>query len=246
VRAKRILVLGVVVAALGAASVAQAQGAQFWHDARADALGTQIAGFQVTVAQEDDDAEWAQILCSLGQCDGGENVLGFTTIAVPPEHPWYHVLFLSRMTSLGLEELLQGRQDDLWGETIGAFALIHEAYHQRLSSGDEGRVNACALRDFPYWLEYAFGVPQTVTTTMTTYETVAHTTTTTGYVWKWRRVHEKRQRVRVKVTVKTTRYVQVPQTTTATAPNPTFQTMIANAQSFYSQQPAPYNTGTCS
>jgi hypothetical protein len=44
---------------------------------------------------------------------------------------------------------------------LALFTLVHEAYHLRLHSTDEGLVNACALRDFGLWLSHDFGVSAT-------------------------------------------------------------------------------------
>lgn len=132
--------------------------------------------------------------------------------------------------------------------------FIHENYHNRLMSSDEGLVNACALRDFPYWLSRDFQIPETVTTTVI----VSQQQTQTKRVAEYQRVrvtHHKRlangqirrwytyRRVLHYKSVTTTTTVQVPQQ--QTVPNPLYQTLVADAQAFYLSQPSPYNAGTC-
>jgi hypothetical protein len=132
--------------------------------------------------------------------------------------------------------------------------FIHEGYHNRFMSSDEGFVNACALRDFGYWLSKDFQIPETTVTTVM----VDQQQTETKRVAYWVRVpviHHRRmkdgkiktwrtfKKVRRYKTVTTTTTVKVP--TAVTVPNPVYQTLLADAQAGYQSQPAPYNTGTC-
>ena len=121
---------------------------------------------------------------------------------------------------------------------ISIMTFIHENYHLRYVSGDEGLVNACALRDFPYWLSNQFGIQ--ATTTVTVPQTVTRTKRVVRY--RWIRVHHHRRHVRYYKTIRYTVTVNVQQT----QPNPLYQTLVADAHTFYtSDQAPPYNTGTC-
>lgn len=108
--------------------------------------------------------------------------------------------------------------------------LTHEAYHQRLVSGDEGRVNACALKAFPDVLTRDFGVQPTVTTTRSVPSRV-RVRYQTRYHHRW---------------VYRYRWQTTWHTLTNTAPNTAYKEYVADAQDFYSNQPPPYNSGTCS
>ena len=108
--------------------------------------------------------------------------------------------------------------------------LTHEAYHQRLVSGDEGRVNACALKAFPDVLTHEFGVQPTVTTTRSVPSRV-RVRYRTRYHHRW---------------VYRYRWQTTWHTLTNTAPNTAYKEYVADAQDFYSNPPPPYNSGTCS
>ena len=56
-------------------------------------------------------------------------------------------------------------------------------------------------------------------------------------------IRTKRVPVTTYTTKTTTTYVDQPVTTTVD--NPLFQTLVADADLFYSRQPPPYNSGTC-
>jgi hypothetical protein len=60
--------------------------------------------------------------------------------------------------------------------------FIHESYHNRLLSADEGYVNACALRDFGYWLSRDFQIPATTTGTVTVPQQQTHSKQVAYYV----------------------------------------------------------------
>jgi hypothetical protein len=112
---------------------------------------------------------------------------------------------------------------------VAIMSLTHEAYHQRLTSLDESRVNACALKAFPDVLTREFGVPPTVTS-----------------------ANRVPSRVRVRFRVRSHhrwvfryRWKTVWRTVTSTAPSSVFNEYVADAQDFYSHQPPPYNAGTC-
>jgi hypothetical protein len=193
---------------------------------------------RVSVADWSDDwNEWNSIT-------GNPNVLGFVSFYYFPGR-----LFLSPSMGPAVTALLQqGPSADhgyLYTEAVSLMVLVHESYHWRFNSGDEAYVNACTLRDFPYWLTQEVGVQPTTQQAQTTYVTVPHDKVVTKYVWKLKKVKGKRKRVRVKVTTHVTTYEQVPQTTSVTVPNPTYQEMVNDSRTFYASQPYPYNAGTC-
>lgn len=152
------------------------------------------------------------------------------------------------------DRLQDGTQDPVQAARA-ILTFIHESYHNRLLSTDEALVNACALRDFGYWLSRDFQIPETTTTTVTVAQQQTQTKQLAYYV-RVRVTHHKRlkngktrtsytyKNVRHSKTVTTTTTTQVPQQ--QTIPNPLYQALVADAQAFYQSQPAPYNAGTCS
>ena len=213
-----------------------------------DAAAQAISGYPDThAAFEDDWTEWQTFLpyASCSQC-----VTGFTFPFLPMTDPLYHQIFLSpRVTTAMLgaipappsyspisTRLNNGTQDPMEA-AISIMTFIHENYHLRYVSGDEGLVNACALRDFPYWLSNEFAIP--ATTTVTVLKTVTRTKRVVRY--KWVRVHHHRRHVRYYKTIRYTVRVYVQQR----QPNALYQTLVTDAQTSYASQPAPYSTGTC-
>ena len=102
-------------------------------------------------------------------------------------------------------------------------------------------MNACALKNFPYYLEKDFGVPRTVAKTIQVPQRVK----VTRKIRVAKRVKVKgtwvtRYHVETRVSY-ITRYV----TKTVSVDNVDFTNLVAAANLFYSKQPAPYNTGTC-
>jgi hypothetical protein len=230
----RVLVLCATAFAvvLGAgANVASAASKQLWYSQRVDQIGSDIAGKSVQVLGEDDWSEWASFL------DAGDDpraVLGFTFPFAAQSSVLYHVIFINpdlwpTLMNAGVNGA-EGSGSSRYSTAVAIFSLTHEAYHQRLISGDEGRVNACALKAFPDVLTREFGVPPTVTTTEDVpsqvrlrYRVRSHNRWVYRYRWK-----------------------TVWHTVTNTAPNPAFQEYVADAKDFYrDHQPPPYNTGTC-
>ena len=202
---------------------------------------------------EDDATEWQTVT---GAADAA-NILGFTCpFDLSVGDPCYHTIFVAPIVTQQLygttplsasatyqpiwTRLQSGTQDPRYG-AMAIMTLIHEAYHNRLQSSDESAVNACALRDFGYWLSTDFRIPSTVTTT-------TYAQSRKAYRKRIRIEHHRRVsgRMRTWYTHKrVTRYrtVMVPQT--AETPNPLYVTLVADAQAFYSSQPPPYNSGTC-
>jgi len=216
-------------AALVFAVTAQASSKQLWYSARVDQIAGNIAGKSVQVLGEDDWNEWASFLPG----EDPRAILGFTYPHADSSSVLYHKIFinpdlwptLSNAAVSGAERSGASRHMT----AVAIMSLTHEAYHQRLISLDESRVNACALKAFPEVLSREFGVQPTVTTSNRVpsrvrirYRVRYHHKWVNRYRWKtvWRSV-------------------------TSTAPNSVFNEYVADAQDFYSHQPPPYNAGTC-
>jgi hypothetical protein len=216
-------------AALVFAVTAQASSKQLWYSARVDQIAGNIAGKSVQVLGEDDWNEWASFLPG----EDPRAVLGFTYPLADSSSVLYHKIFinpdlwpmLSNAAVSGAERSGSSR----YMTAVAIMSLTHEAYHQRLISLDESRVNACALKAFPEVLSREFGVQPTVTTSNSVpsqvrirYRVRYHHRWVYRYRWKtvWRSV-------------------------TSTAPNSVFNEYVADAQDFYGHQPPPYNAGTC-
>jgi hypothetical protein len=225
---KRLLLVTAALAALVLAGTAQASSQHIHSDQRVSEIASRIGGMGLQAAGEDDWSQWAKFT---GLGADATAVLGFTGWGASVG--LYNVIFIS---------------PDLWPTLVNAAAngaeasgssryqtakaimtLTHEAYHHRLSSSDEGRVNACALRAFPDVLAREFGVQSTVTTSRRVpfraqeqYRVRLHHRWVYRYRWRtfWR-------------------------SETDTAPSPVFQEFVADAGTMYRNQPPPYNTGTC-
>jgi hypothetical protein len=215
-----------------------------------NAIANDIVGASdMVVAIEDDPVEWTSFFGP-----DAPNILG-VVVFQPSPSPLYHAIFISPLLYPVVGSWLSTGSPvgNEYPFAVAAMTLIHESLHWKLLSGDESMVNACALKYFPSYLERDFRVPSTISQTAT--QTVAVKTTT-----RVKTIKTKVTRTRVKVkgkwvirikripvttytTKTTTTYVDQPVTTTV--PNPLFQTLVANAGAFYSQQPPPYNSGTC-
>jgi hypothetical protein len=122
---------------------------------------------------------------------------------------------------------------DLLGTTEGLLALVHESTHQKLHSGDESRVNACAIQELPDVLTRDYALPATITTTSSVAQQYQVLVT--------RRVRVHRRWVLRKRYLTRTRYVDA----ATTSPNPVFMSIVNELQWYRANQPPPYNTGTC-
>jgi hypothetical protein len=251
--------LAVALAALALSPAALAAGKQFWSGPY-DKIGEDISGVSdLQVVVEDDPAEWAQIEAAIG-VPSGEALLGFAAPSAPPDSPLYHQIFLAPDVTLALTGALPIDPNApiswIWDRinsgalppqsaALAILVFIHESYHYRLNSGDEARVNACALRDMPTYLSSEFHIPKTITTQ------VPQTTTTTKKVpYYVTVVTHKRiggKVVTVKKKVKRYKTVSVTATTTVTQTqeNPTFDAIMNAATAIRASQPPPYNTGDC-
>jgi hypothetical protein len=220
---------------LAFAGSAQAAHKQLWYEDYYNGIASNLAGYPIVADGEDDLGEWGRFVYP----NDPEAVLGFTFIDVTPEDPRYRHIFLAPSvwsTLVAIEQ--QGLANVSAPDAAEALmTLIHESYHQRLDSSDEGYVNACALRDFPAVIETQFGVPATVE--QTTF--VDHTVYTSV-----KRTVRVRVRGRwVKRTITTRAPSIVSEAVEEQTANPAHDGLVAAAQTFYSQQPYPYNAGTC-
>jgi hypothetical protein len=195
----------------------------------------------------DNDAEWL----SLSPVNGRQGIAGFTAITATPSsllydaytgqfYNVYHTVWLSPRTFNAFRNYIAdgiSLTDNAFEVATALMVLDHEAQHWRLFSGDESRVNACALADMPRLLQADFGIPATITQTVSvpiTYKVKV------------------RYRVRVKVKgryvyryryryVNRVRYENQQQQ----FPNPLYTTILSAARDSYNSQPPPYNSGTC-
>jgi hypothetical protein len=208
---------------------------QLWSSEHYNAVASALAGFPIVADGEDDYNEWSWFL----EGDDPTAVLGFTMVDIPSSSSFYHHIFLAPPIWSTLDKIATGGIDSVSradaAEAI--LTLTHEAYHQRLDSGDESRVNACALRDFGSVLESQFNVPASTEQTVTTPVSTQHRVR----LAVWRTVKGKHVRRFV--------YRLVPQTSyreqTVELANPIHDELVAAAQSFVASQPPPYNSGTC-
>ena len=224
---KRLILVVAAVAALAFAGSAQAA---YKTDPKVDAIGRNISGiYDVFVVGNDSWSFWAW---DTGVKDPSA-VTGFVDISAPRSSVRYHNIYISpAYWPALLGAALNGAENSGYDRSTTAKAILtltHEAYHYRLFSGDESRVNACVLKLFPDVLTAEFGVYPTVTTERSVpsqvrvrYRVRSHNRWVYRYRLKtvWRNVSN-------------------------TSPNPVFQEFVADAQYFYSHQPPPYNSGTC-
>ena len=216
-------------AALAFAVTAQAASKELSYSPRVDQIGSNIAGKTVQVLGEDDWNEWASFLPG----DDPRAVLGFAYPLADSSSVLYHKIFINPDLWPALSKAAAGGAESSGASryltAVAIMSLTHEAYHQRLTSLDESRVNACALKAFPDVLDREFGVHPTVST---------------------RKSVASRVRVRYRVRVNKRwvyryRWKTVSRTVTSTGPNSVFQEYVSDAIDFYTHQPAPYNAGTC-
>jgi hypothetical protein len=160
---------------------------------------------------------------------------GFAPIYDKASSSRYHKLYIRQDYWAALVDATQNPYDRLTypidKTAYAILVLIHEAYHYRLNSGDEGRVNACALRDFPTVLTKQFGISPTKTRvdTMPRWVKVWYRVKVRGHWvkrYRWKVIYDK--------------------TVTTTVENEVFTRLVNSAKFQYSQEPPPYNSGTCS
>jgi hypothetical protein len=193
-----------------------------------DSVADGISGWPLSTHSENDPAEWA-FLFGLDV-----NTLGFTCITIFDPADWcYHAIFLGPIPTLTFISWFSGQSPTYLDAAIAIMTLTHEANHYKLYSKDEGRVNACALQQFPSVIDTYFQIHPTITQTVAVRKVV----------WRTKKVWVRRhgRRVRIAKRVRTVKVVYVQQTT----PNPDYTSLLQAAQQFYLSQPAPYSTGTC-
>ncbi|MGN6171131.1 MAG: hypothetical protein ACTHQQ_23620 [Solirubrobacteraceae bacterium] len=218
-------------------------------------VASDVAGFPVEADMEDNWDQWTwEVFAGTNgnPPPDASAVLGFTfPFATPDGYMWwrasdgvthsiliYHHVFLSptvygELMRIEQQGIVSAASADLLGTAEGLLALVHEATHQKLDSGDESRVNACAVQEIPDVLTNDYGLPATVSTTSSVPQHYR--------VLVRRRVRVHGRWVVRKRYVTRTRYVDV----TTTGPNPVFTEIVGEVAKYRSNQPAPYNTGTC-
>ena len=230
---KLLVIAATVVAAGSLASVAGAAQKQLWYDPKVDSVASDVAGVPVRVDGEDDWSEWGSFVTP----SDPYGVAGFTFPFASPSSVLYRRIFISPDYWPSLVDAANygpKHSTNLYRTAAAIFVMTHEAYHIRLLSGDENRVNACALQAIPSVLTRNFGLSPTLT------QSVSTPVTKTVRV-KYRVKVRKRWVTRYR-TKSVTTYV----TTTTTSPDPTFTEIVADVQDIYkNHQPPQYNTGTC-
>jgi hypothetical protein len=241
---------GTIAAATIAARPAAGTSSQLWTSDTLNRIANDAAGYtDMQVVLEDDATEWASFFAP---GTDAQNILGFVLLSYPP---LYHQVILSPFVYTAFNSWLTTSTPvgNEFNFAVAVMTLVHESFHWRLMSGDESAVNACALKFFGAYLAKDFNVPTTITQTTT--EQVAVTTQVRVPTLKTKLVKKRvkvkgkwvtrsvRKKVTVYVTKTTTTYE--PRTVTSTVANPLYATLTADANLFYSQQPPPYNAGTC-
>jgi hypothetical protein len=235
---KRLVAALVVVMSLVVVGSANAASKQIWHMTGLDQAASEIAGFPITVDASDSVAEWNALTGD--DPNSGYETAGFTYVNADPnfwmfnpydgyEYAAYHTVFLRpEIYATFHTGLAQAKPYDA---AMALLTLDHESQHQMLHSGDESRVNACALADLPRftakWIAPTtiqdVQVPQSYRTKVR-YRAKVHG----RWVWRSRYVNK-------------LRYV----TQTQTLANPAYTAVLAAAHDIYTHQPPPYNAGTC-
>ena len=208
---------------------------QLWHMTALDQAASEIAGFPVEVDASDSIAEWTTFAGY-----GPDEVTGFTYVTANPGaqmynpydgyyHDAYHHLYLSPSIYATFHtNLAQANPTDA---AVALLTLDHEAQHQKLHSGDESRVNACALADLP-GSRPGGSSPTTIQNVQVpqSYRAKLRYRTKVHGRWVWRLRYVNR-----------VRYVSQSQTVA----NPAYTAVLNAAHDIYIHQPAPYNAGTC-
>ena len=211
---------------------------QLWHMAWLDQAASEIAGFPITVVASDSVPEWNAITGD--DPNSSYETLGFTALSANPNsllfNPYdggyysvYHAVFLNPSIYATLHANLA--QANPYDAAVALLALDHESQHQKLHSGDESRVNACALADLPRFTA-KWIVPTTIQNVQVPQSYRAKVPYRTKVHGHW--VSRSRNVTKV-------RYVTQPQTVA----NPAYTAVLNAAHDIYIHQPAPYNAGTC-
>jgi hypothetical protein len=193
-----------------------------------DGVVSGISGWNLTTVMENDSFEWAALF------GADADVLGFVCITVvDPNDPCYRRVFVGPSPTVTFINWFNNQAPTYIDAAIAIMTITHEANHYRLYSADEGRVNACALQQFPSVLSTYFQILPTTTKTVPVKKVV----------WrkKWVWVHRNGRRVHVRKRVRRVIVIYVQKT----IQNPDYVNLIAAAEAFYRSQPPPYSTGTC-
>ena len=187
-----------------------------------------ISGSPLTAVLENDPVEWTTAY------GNDVTVLGFVCLNDTEPNDWcYHRVFLGPVPTLTFINWSAGQTPTYLDAAVAIMTVTHESIHYQKNSGDEGRVNACALQQFPGVIDRYFGIHPTVTKTVAVKKGVRRKTRVRvrrhgRWVWFVKRL-------RHVVTVHVQR----------TVPNPDYVNLVQASQAFYASQPPPYNSGTC-
>jgi hypothetical protein len=187
-----------------------------------------ISGWPLTTTLENDPAEW------YGLFGIDDSVLGFVCITDTDPSDWcYHSVLIGPTATFTFMNWFNDVSPTYWDAAIAIMTVTHESNHYKLMSADGGRVNACALQQFPSVIDTYFGIRPTITKTVAVHKVVWR------WKWVWTHRHGKRVKVKKRVSQVITTYVQ------QTFQNPDYVNLVAAANLFYQSQPPAYNTGTC-
>jgi hypothetical protein len=187
-----------------------------------------ISGQPLTTVLEDDPVAWATTFAD------DLTVLGFVCFADTDPSDWcYHRVFLGPIPTLTFIKWAEGQAPTYWDAAVAIMTVTHESIHYQKASGDEGRVNACALQQFPAVIDTYFGIHPTVTKTVAVAKRV----------WRKKRLRVRRHGRWVWVAKRVRKVVTVH--VRQTVPNPDYVELVQASQDFYASQPPPYNSGTC-
>lgn len=235
---KRLVAAIAVVMSLAIVGSANAASKQLWHMPALDQAASEIAGFPVEVDASDSISEWNALTGD--DPNSAYETLGFTYVYANPysvmfnpldgkRYNSYHHLYLNPSIYATFQGVLA--QANPYDAAVALLTLDHESHHQKLHSGDESRVNACAIADLPRFTA-KWIVPTTIQNVQVPqsyrvrvrYRAMVHGRS----LWRSRYV------TRV-------RYVTQPQTVA----NPAYTAVLDAAHDIYVHLPAPYNAGTC-
>lgn len=201
------LISAVVVLALSCAGTAVSANNP---NPRLDAAASFVAGHPVTVWCETSWASWLQMTGGVSDASGFTNPSQSSVVYVDPQ------------VCLTFEMILAGSNVEDVGGSYTSQALLtlaHEAEHQK-GLTDEGQTDCAALPLVPTLATQFFGVPKTITQTVTAYRTISV------------RVGKAKRRIRESYTK------------TVSAPNPYVTQLATDAEGWHKLKPPAYQ-GSC-
>jgi hypothetical protein len=135
-----------------------------WQDGKLDQIASSVAQRPVSVWCESSESDWIHTGDHFGQ--NWDSLFGFTSLTTP-------VVYVNPRECATLHALVGGEDVGSYWGSIAMLTLIHEATHQRLSSGDEALVECSALKLLPTVAQAGFSVPTTVAQKYVASRTVA-------------------------------------------------------------------------